>query len=409
MEPNQIIFIPPTHTRSDSADLMKRQDVILGVYIPNGVMEERAYEFGASYCVDALIFEHLAEADAFKSHASVSGSTYYGYSEFIITASQNHWTDALRTLLNYMLYPTNDRENLKDVQTELVLRLKKHTPTFWQRFWKAQNPENRYSEPISGTVESVPKLNSQLLTNWKQQYYQIKNICFCVSGEWEPAMQEKLVSFIQAYEVATLNRFEQSPCTNEIPSINDIVLCSGNKQAELVVAFLCRVEPEELLPGEALCRRLEDMLRNQKWRDVSTWVEITIGKDSLFQIHCSAPETMTFQILQAIGVAIANWDQEMTAMDLEELQVGLWETYQELFKKPEDCNKFIGWNFMEGPWYDLNELQKRETFLKKIRLDSMRTFKKRFLRVENLVIYLNDAPSEAEGRVWCQKFRAMIS
>lgn len=408
MEPKQIIFIPTAHARSNSANLLKRQDVIIGIYIPNGVMRERAHELGVSYCVDALIFDRLAEAEVFESQASVWGSTYYGYSEFLISASQNDWTDALRTILNYILYPKKDRESLANVQMELMLKLKKHIPSFWQRFWKALNPENRYAIPVSGTVETVPKLNPQLLSDWKQQYYQVQNMCFCVTGEWKPAMQEELASLIQAYEVATLTKLEHSPSTNEIPSLNDIILCGRYKQVELVVAFLCRVGPEELLPGEALCRRLEDILDNQRYQDVTTRVEITIGEDSLFQIHCSVPATIAFQALQTIGTAIAHWDQEMTAMDLTELQTGLFKTYQDLFSNPEECNKFIGWNCTEGPWYDFNALQIKKTFHQKIQLDSMRMFKERVLRVENLVIYLHGAPNEIEGKMWCQRFREMI-
>ena len=153
---------------------------------------------------------------------------------------------------------------------------------------------------------------------------------------------------------------------------------------------------------------MEDILDNQRYQDVTTRVEITIGEDSLFQIHCSVPATIAFQALQTIGTAIAHWDQEMTAMDLTELQTGLFKTYQDLFSNPEECNKFIGWNCTEGPWYDFNALQIKKTFHQKIQLDSMRMFKERVLRVENLVIYLHGAPNEIEGKMWCQRFREMI-
>lgn len=409
MDHKQILFLhlPLVDGQLESADTI--ENIVIGVYIPNGVMHEQIEEYGLSYCTDSLIYTSLEEADIFDHGANIHGATYYGYSEFLITAPPALWSEALRCLFAGIFGSNFNADQWKKVREETIIHIQKHKPNLWQRFWTAKDPSNRYASPISGSKETIIKIPIRKVSEWMRQYYELNQMFLCITGHWYVSMKEEIFDLLQPYK-DILPKTEKILTHREIKkSEKDMVLPGREKAVELLLAFSCSISPEEVLSGEALCRRLEDILAKGPCKKIACRVELTIATEIILQIQCRVSKRLTFCVLCEIAKTIGNWGKEIDAPDFENLKNELWETYQALMNKPLEYNQFVGWNAIVGPWYNIDTLQSKELFFQAIKLEKMRSISARFFHVENLSIYLKGMKNEEAGIRLCEQFREMLT
>lgn len=158
----------------------------------NGNAEYTAVPEGIAHYLEHKLFEN-DECDAFEQYAKTGASanafTSFDSTAYLFSCSQ-HFEENLRILLGFVQEPYFTDENVEKergiIAQEIQMYLDNPTSRVFYNCLNAVYFNNPVRIDIAGTVESIQKIDKELLYSCYNTFYNPNNMVLSISGNFDP-------------------------------------------------------------------------------------------------------------------------------------------------------------------------------------------------------------------------------
>lgn len=171
---------------------------------------------GIAHFLEHKLFEEENGEDAFlrfaKTGASANAYTSFDRTAYLFSATSN-FLESLEILLDFVTHPYFSEQTVQKEQGIIgqEIRMYDDNPG-WQVFFNmlvALYKENTVKIDIAGTVESIAKINAEVLYRCYNTFYNLNNMALCVAGNISPEDVMKVADkTLKASEPITITRGE---------------------------------------------------------------------------------------------------------------------------------------------------------------------------------------------------------
>lgn len=334
--------------------LKHSNEVVIGIFYRNGLLDETPENCGVSYAVDGLLYERLCDLGL---HVRVT--TNFGFSEFIIQVDPDNCINQLSLALHVLLY--------QDLPFEIFAAWKMHVskqpiPDGWERTYDRQRfPGTRLTLPVRGTAQQIYALTAEDVVTWCRRYITSSRLFFCITGALSDA------------QIQTLSKMLDFSWTPEATSVQFPVLfptvISGADDVPKSVSCLVLSYPFEgkaldLMQLEAVCQ----LVKINSYRTVNaygTTIQVPMFltepvPELRLKLNCTKQNVSN--LADAIHADVVNCMTQLNNRNLRYIRGELKKTYGTLKRDPCEWTRFVGWNAVMGPWCDVAALRTNPHF-----------------------------------------------
>ena len=348
----QLLCCPLTHLHS----------IEFSVFFKGGALYENRQNQGICHLLEHLCFRSLGglTGDELtraldRMGASLDGATYAEGVVFRLRVLPRFFDDALALLLRLFADVPWTEEAVAEEKRVVIRQIEQEDVDFDEEVIRRYRKTAAGVFPLMGTKESVTAMSAAVIRRWQRMLFQPQNACFCLSGNFSPAMEATAAELLGELE----NHTAEPPFVQPTPlgfcmrdSRSDFVSDEEGGQAKVRIAFDIDEDRVYPLVGEVLSA-------------------ITGENDS----------SLLFQTLREEKAMVAEIDSSIEEMGMFRRLVISYDVEQDLLV---DSLREV---------FDL--LRRLTQYVRPVRLDQCR-----MLFTDNLVYYQDDASAMNDLMGW---------
>ena len=348
----QLLCCPLTHLHS----------IEFSVYFKGGALYENRQNQGICHLLEHLCFRCLGGMKGEeltrvldRMGASLDGATYAEGVVFRLRVLPRFFDDALSLMVRLFSDIPWTEEAIAEEKRVVIRQIEQEDADFDEEVIRRYRRTTAGAFPLMGTKESVTAMTPMMIRRWQRLLFQPQNACFCLSGNFSPAMETALAETLSELE----NTSDEPPFAQPTPmgfcmrdSRSDYVADEEGGQAKVRIAFDIDEDRVYPLVGEVLSA-------------------ITGENDS----------SLLFQTLREEKALVAEIDSSIEEMGMFRRLVISYDVEQELLEK----------SLREV--FDL--LRRLTQYVRPVRLDQCR-----MLFTDNLVYYQDDVSAMNDLMGW---------
>lgn len=166
---------------------------INNTFVPLGENKEITVPDGVAHFLEHKMFEQPDGSNAFdlfsKYGANANAFTSFTNTCYLFSCT-SHFKECFSHLLNYVQKPHFTKENIEKEQGIIAQEIRMYDDegewVVMFNMLRAMYSKNPVKIDIAGTVESISKINKEVLYNCYNTYYNPANMVVCVVGNVEP-------------------------------------------------------------------------------------------------------------------------------------------------------------------------------------------------------------------------------
>ena len=348
----QLLCCPLTHLHS----------IEFSVYFKGGALYENRQNQGICHLLEHLCFRCLGGMKGEeltrvldRMGASLDGATYAEGVVFRLRVLPRFFDDALSLMVRLFSDIPWTEEAIAEEKRVVIRQIEQEDADFDEEVIRRYRRTTAGAFPLMGTKESVTAMTPTVIRRWQRLLFQPQNACFCLSGNFSPAMETALAETLSELE----NTSDEPPFAQPTPmgfcmrdSRSDYVADEEGGQAKVRIAFDIDEDRVYPLVGEVLSA-------------------ITGENDS----------SLLFQTLREEKALVAEIDSSIEEMGMFRRLVISYDVEQEL---------------LEESLREVFDLLRRLTqYVRPVRLDQCR-----MLFTDNLVYYQDDVSAMNDLMGW---------
>ena len=248
----QLLCCPLTHLHS----------IEFSVYFKGGALYENRQNQGICHLLEHLCFrclggmkgEELTRA-LDRMGASLDGATYAEGVVFRLRVLPRFFDDALSLMVRIFSDIPWTEEAIAEEKRVVIRQIEQEDADFDEEVIRRYRRTTAGAFPLMGTKESVTAMTPMVIRRWQRLLFQPQNACFCLSGNFSPAMETALAETLSELE----NTSDEPPFAQPTPmgfcmrdSRSDYVADEEGGQAKVRIAFDIDEDRVYPLVGEVL-------------------------------------------------------------------------------------------------------------------------------------------------------------
>ena len=248
----QLLCCPLTHLHS----------IEFSVYFKGGALYENRQNQGICHLLEHLCFRCLGGLKGEeltrvldRMGASLDGATYAEGVVFRLRVLPRFFDDALSLMVRLFSDIPWTEEAIAEEKRVVIRQIEQEDADFDEEVIRRYRRTTAGAFPLMGTKESVTAMTPMVIRRWQRLLFQPQNACFCLSGNFSPAMETALAETLSELE----NTSDEPPFAQPTPmgfcmrdSRSDYVADEEGGQAKVRIAFDIDEDRVYPLVGEVL-------------------------------------------------------------------------------------------------------------------------------------------------------------
>lgn len=200
-----VYFLPYKNKSNYSMHYLTKYGSVNTCFVPYGKKDKVRVPDGIAHFLEHKMFEQEDGVDPFtfaaKSGTYANASTYYTYTRYYFEGN-SAFDENLNYLLDYVGSPYFTDENVEKEKGIIAEEIKQYDDEvewiFEEEMKKSLFKEDNHRIDIAGTVESIYKIDKEVLYDTYYTYYQPSNMFMIISGDFD---QKKALSILKQNEI----------------------------------------------------------------------------------------------------------------------------------------------------------------------------------------------------------------
>jgi len=379
----------------------KKKRVVISVVVKVGLINEEPEHIGISHFLEHILWESTISKsgkeirDAVRDmHGEYNASTSNDTTKYYIEVPRKHLNKAIELLAGVITKPQLNNEDIEKERTIILNELTRYDDHPFYGVDKTARATlfegNMLQNEVIGTVDTIKRINRELLEQHYAKYYASNNMAIAISGDVDDPTQkiEKLFD-LQPKFIQTPKKFEAKAI------LPKSISAKGNSKATYVeLAFLTvdyrKKESDNL---EVIAELLED------GKELSLTEEVRFNHGLTYNVHVyshglretgrfvvglSTENNKTQEALTLIRKQIDKI-QQVSKKEVEEAKRRILKNLKEIIKDQELFTDILADSALFDSW---SEFENKEKKIKAVTIDDVKSTAKAYLTNNHVEVIL---------------------